>query len=175
MPIRERNGVKRLEVYSAVLAKRRFTMRRTFRITAFIVICTIGPAAIISCDKRVAPNPRIQKQYTKLLAAYDSIQAAGQKIAARNIDLAEIRIMAEVICEYWCQADHKRCILRAADRNFEIPGYPDRAPKEFSFDVPDCEEPDCQELEEVDSGRGLPGCAEIRDKCLLKCKCKSID
>ena len=150
-------------------------MRRTFRITAFIVMCAIGLAATISCDKRVAPNPRIQKQYTKLLAAYDSIQVAGQKIAARNIDLARVAVLAESICEYFCQADHQKCILRAADGSFAIPGYPDRAPKEFLFDVPDCEEPDCQELEKVDSGRGLPGCAEIRDKCLLKCKCKSID
>ena len=115
----------------------------------------------------------LQVSYKKMISSFNAIEFDASRVANRQVKLKDIPRILENICNNTCEADYMECTLGRVFTTVDLGGYPDRAPKDFPIEIPDCEGPACDDRQIV-PGDEIQPCDDARDICLKRCACQYL-
>ena len=136
----------------------------------FVMIVLSGCA---SAKHPVAPDAATHNAgvaYYRLLSTYRDITATAQRVADRRVSSGEFPNVLQTLCERQCDAAYFRCVM-ASMPSVPIPGMDERPPKDFPFDIPECDT-DCSSS--VVSAPPNGNCDKVKQDCQLRCDCAKL-
>jgi hypothetical protein len=136
----------------------------------FLMIVLSGCA---SAKRPVAPDAATRNvgvAYYRLLSTYRDISSTAQRVADRQVPSSEWPQVFQTFCERQCDAAYFRCVM-ASMPTVPIPGMDERAPKDFPFDIPECDT-DCSHT--VVSSPPMANCDKLKQDCQLRCDCARV-